>query len=153
METKFSSGKEFLRKGRLTVVTDAMLFAMTTVYACPGRIGGTFGTNHGRHIASASWDVEELIANIDLPFGAPSPKIRTALLASRDRVGTRGLSDLMWCWARLRETAAAGGVEILDWFIINDDDDFDFMSRIAGLDPWGLWDDEDEHEGELPPSA
>jgi hypothetical protein len=42
-----------------------------------------------------------LIANIDLPFGAPSPKIRTAILASRDRVGTRGLADLMWCRARL----------------------------------------------------
>lgn len=149
MDTKFSSGKEFLRKGRLTVVTDAMLFAMTMVHACPNRIGGCFATNHGRHVVSASWDVEELIANIDLPFGAPSPKIRTAILASRDRVGTRGLADLMWCWARLRQSAAAGGVQILDWFIINDDDDFELMSRIAGLDPWGLWDD----DCDLPPSA
>jgi len=150
MDTKFSSGKEFLRKGRLTVVTDAMVFAMAMVHACPERIIGGFATSHGRHLVSASWDVEELIANIDLPFGAPSPKIRTAILASRDRVGTRGLADLMWCWARLRQSAAAGGVQILDWFIINEDDDFEFMSRIAGLDPWGLWDDE---EGDLPPSA
>ena len=150
MDTKFSSGKEFLRKGRLTVVTDAMLFAMAMVHACPERIIGGFATNHGRHLVSASWDVEELIANIDPPFGAPSPKIRTAILASRDRVGARGLADLMWCWARLRQSAAAGGVQILDWFIINEDDDFEFMSRIAGLDPWGLWDDE---ECDLPPSA
>ena len=149
MDTKFSSGKEFLRKGRLTVVTDAMVFAMAMVHACPERIIGGFATNHGRHLVSASWDVEELIANIDLPFGAPSPKIRTAILASRDRVGTRGLADLMWCWARLRQSAAAGGVQILDWFIINEDDDFELMSRIAGLDPWGLWDD----DCDLPPSA
>ena len=150
MDTKFSSGKEFLRKGRLTVVTDAMLFAMAMVHACPERIIGGFATNHGRHLVSASWDVEELIANIDLPFGAPSPKIRTAILASRDRVDTRGLADLMWCWARMRQSAAAGGVQILDWFIINEDDDFEFMSRIGGLDPWGLWDDDD---CDLPPSA
>ena len=151
METKFSSGKEFLRKGRLTVLTDAMMFALAMVYACPDRIAGGFATNHGRHIVSASWDIEELIANIDLPFGAPSPKIRTAILASRDRVGTRGLADLMWCWARLRQSAAAQNVEILDWFVFNEDDEIELMSRIAGLDPWGLWDDEDECD--LPPSA
>jgi len=150
METKFSSGKEFLRKGRLTVLEDALLFAMAMVHACPDRIVGGFATSRGRHVATASWDIEELIANIDLPFGAPSRQIRTAIFASRDRVGTHGLADLMWCWAHLRDTAAVGGVKILDWFVINDDDDFEIMSRVAGLDPWGLWDDD---EYELPPSA
>ena len=57
----------------------------------------------------------------------------------------------MWCWTRLRRSAAAQHIEILDWFIFDTDDEIDLMSRIAGLDPWGLWDDADERE--LPPSA